>query len=124
MTGYTTEEVARLLVLPPAQIRSYPRAGFLPPARGARGDLRFTFQDLVLLKAAKGLLAARIPAGKIRGSLRRLKQQLPRGRALSELRITAEGHRVVERDEAIAWHPESGQLGPDFARAARAPRGG
>src|SRR2546430_7779459 len=90
MTGYTTEEVARLLGLSPAQIRSYTRAGFLSPARGGRGNLRFTFQDLVLLKAAKGLLAARIPAAKIRGSLRRLKQQLPRGRALSELRITAE----------------------------------
>src|SRR2546429_459474 len=122
MTGYTTEEVARLLGLSPAQIRSYTRAGFLSPARGGRGNLRFTFQDLVLLKAAKGLLAARIPAAKIRGSLRRLKQQLPRGRALSELRITAEGHRVVVRDEAIAWHPESGQLVLDFDVATLAQR--
>src|SRR2546426_6455955 len=122
MMGYTTEEVARLLGLSPAQIRSYTRAGFLSPARDARGNLRFTFQDLVLLKAAKGLLAARIPAAKIRGSLRRLKQQLPRGRALSELRITAEGHRVVVRDEAIAWHPESGQLVLDFDVATLAQR--
>src|SRR6266446_2966461 len=116
MTGYTTEEVARLLGLSPAQIRSYTRAGFLSPSRAARGELRFSFQDLVLLRAAKGLMAARIPAAKIRGSLRRLKQQLPRGRALSELRITAEGHRVVVRDEAIAWHPESGQLAAPLAR--------
>src|SRR6266851_2245726 len=122
MTGYTTEEVARLLGLSPAQIRSYTRAGFLSPARGGRGNLRFTFQDLVLLRAAKGLLAARIPAAKIRSSLRRLKQQLPRGRALSELRITAEGHRVVVRDEAIAWHPESGQLVLDFDVATLAQR--
>src|SRR2546423_4618296 len=122
MAGYRTEEVARPLGLPRAQIRSYPRAGFLSPARGARGDLRFTFQDLVLLKAAKGLLAARIPAGKIRGSLRRLKQQLPRGRALSEVRITAEGHRVVARDDAIAWNPESGQLVLDFDVATLAQR--
>src|SRR2546425_7489334 len=122
MMGYTTEEVARLLGLSPAQIRSYTRAGFLSPARDGRGNLRFTFQDLVLLKAAKGLMAARIPAAKIRGSLRRLKQQLPRGRALSELRITAEGHRVVARDEAIAWNPESGQLVLDFDVATLAQR--
>lgn len=122
MTGYTTEEVARLLGLSPAQIRSYTRAGFLSPARGARGDLRFSFQDLVLLKAAKGLMAARVPAAKVRGSLRRLKQQLPRGRALSELRITAEGHRVVARDGAVAWNPESGQLVLDFDVAALAHR--
>src|SRR5438094_3010474 len=122
MTGYTTEEVARLLGLSPAQIRSYPRAGFLSPARAARGQLRFAFQDLVLLRAAKGLLAARVPAAKIRGSLRRLKQQLPRGRALSELRITAEGHRVVARDGAVAWNPDSGQLVLDFDVARLAQR--
>jgi tetratricopeptide (TPR) repeat protein len=122
MTGYTTEEVARLLGLSPAQIRSYTRAGFLSPARGARGDLRFTFQDLVLLRAAKGLMAARIPAAQVRRSLRRLKQQLPRGRALSELRITAEGHRVVARDGAVAWNPESGQLVLDFDVARLAQR--
>src|SRR5206468_3839634 len=122
MTGYTTEEVARLLGLSPAQIRSYTRAGFLSPARAARGELRFAFQDLVLLRAAKGLMAARIPAAKIRGSLRRLKQQLPRGRALSELRITAEGHRVVARDGALAWNPDSGQLVLDFDVATLAER--
>jgi len=122
MTGYTTEEVAKLLGLSPAQIRIYTRAGFLSPARGARGELRFSFQDLVLLRAAKGLLAARIPASRIRGSLRRLKQQLPRGRALSELRITAEGHRVVARDGGVAWNPESGQLVLDFDVAALAQR--
>src|SRR6266699_2422399 len=122
MTGYTTEEVARLLGLSPAQIRSYTRAGFLSPARAARGELRFAFQDLVLLRAAKGLMAARIPAAKIRGSLRRLKQQLPRGRALSELRITAEGHRVVARDGALAWNPDSGQLVLDFDVASLAER--
>src|SRR5256714_429110 len=122
MTGYTTEEVARLLGLSPAQIRSYTRAGFLSPARAARGELRFAFQDLVLLRAAKGLMAARIPPAKIRGSLRRLKQQLPRGRALSELRITAEGHRVVARDGALAWNPDSGQLVLDFDVATLAER--
>src|SRR5205823_5987843 len=107
MTGYTTEEVARLLGLSPAQIRSYTRAGFLSPARSARGDLRFTFQDLVLLKAAKGLLAARIPAGKIRGSLRRLKQQLPPGLEPG----------VSEPDEARGAYRRALELDPDHADA-------
>src|SRR5256714_15572752 len=102
MTGYAAEEVARLLGLSPAQIRSYTRAGFLSPAR-AGGEFRFAFQDLVLLRAAKGLMAARIPAAKIRGSPRRLKQQLPPGRALPELRITAGGHRVGARARRRGW---------------------
>src|SRR5207237_10334332 len=114
MPGYTTEEVARLLGLSPAQIRSYTRAGFLSPARAARGELRFAFQDLVLLRAAKGLMAARIPAAKIRGSLRRLKQQLPRGRALSELRITAGGHRGGVRDGGLGGATDWGEVVIDF----------
>jgi tetratricopeptide (TPR) repeat protein len=122
MTGYTTEEVAKLLGLSAAQIRSYTRAGFLAPARDRRGGLRFSFQDLVLLRAAKGLIAARIPPAKIRASLRRLKQQLPRGRPLSELRITAEGHRIVARDGGVTWNPESGQTVLDFDVASLAER--
>jgi tetratricopeptide (TPR) repeat protein len=122
MTGYTLEDVARLLGLSTSQIRSYTRAGFLSPAAGPRGEPRFSFQDLVLLRAAKGLMAARIPQAAIRRSLRRLRQQLPRGRALSELRITAEGDEIVVRDGGVAWSPESGQLVLDFQVAALAQR--
>src|SRR4029077_1878281 len=104
MTGYTTEEVARLLGLSPAQIRSYTRAGFLSPARAAGGEFRFAFQDLVLLRAAKGLMAARIPASQIRGSLRRLKQQLPRGRAPPGLSLNAQEPRGDHRDARASAH--------------------
>jgi tetratricopeptide (TPR) repeat protein len=120
--GYTTQDVARLLSLTPAQIRSWTRAGFLTPARGPRGEPRFAFQDLVLLRAAKGLMAARVPAASIRRSLKTLKQQLPRGRALSELRITAEGDEIVARDGALAWEPDSGQVVLDFTTAQLAQR--
>lgn len=122
MQGYTTEEAARLVGLSVSQVRSYARAGFLEPERSLRGEPRFTFRDLVLLRAAKDLMAARIPAARIRRSLRRLKQQLPRGRALSELRLTAEGHDIVVRDGAVAWAPDSGQLVLDFSTAPLARR--
>lgn len=122
MTGYLTQDVSRIVGLPVAQVRSFTRAGFLTPARGARGEPRFDFQDLVLLRAAKGLMAAKVPAARIRRALRKLKQQLPRGRALSELRITAEGHDVVVRDGGVAWSPDSGQLVLDFSVASLAQR--
>jgi tetratricopeptide (TPR) repeat protein len=120
--GYTAQDVARLLGLTPAQTGSWTRAGFLTPARGPRGEPRFAFQDLVLLRAAKGLMAARVPAASIRRSLKKLKQQLPRGRALSELRITAEGDEIVARDGALAWEPDSGQVVLDFTTAQLAQR--
>jgi len=80
------------------------------------------FQDLVLLRAAKGLMAARVPPAAIRRALKRLKAQLPRGRPLSEVRITAEGHDVVARDGGVAWSPSSGQLVLDFDVATLAHR--
>ncbi len=77
-----------------------------------------------MLRAAKGLVAARIPARRIRTALRRLKQQLPAGRALSELRIIAEGDRIVATDGVAAWNPESGQLQLDFSVAELASKTG
>ncbi len=69
------------------QVRSYARAGFLEPDRGSRGEYRFSFQDLVLLRTAKGLMAARIPPRKVRRALCKLKRQLPSGRPLSGVQI-------------------------------------
>ncbi len=122
MKSYSTTDVARLLGLSAGQVRSRARAGVLAPDRGPRGALRFSFQDLVLLRTAKALAVARIPPRRIRRALRRLVEQLPRGRSLSELRITAEGDRVVVRDGQATWQPDSGQLLLDFTVAELATR--
>jgi tetratricopeptide (TPR) repeat protein len=115
MKGYTSRDVAKLLGLTVAQVRTFARDGFLTPGRGARGELQFSFQDLVILRTAKGLVAARIPTRRIRRALRKLRLELPRGRSLAELRIVAEGDRIVVSDGYTAWNPESGQLRLDFA---------
>src|SRR2546426_1106105 len=101
MKGYSSRDVARLLSLTVAQVRGFARDGFLTPApgRGARRKLQFSFQDLVILRTAKALVAARIPARRIRRALKTLRQQLPRGRSLAELRIVAEGDRIVRSEE-------------------------
>jgi len=117
MKGYSSQDVARLLGLTVAQVRGFARDGFLTPGpgRGARRKLQFSFQDLVILRTAKALVAARIPARRIRGALKNLRHQLPRGRSLAELRIVAEGDRIVVSDGTTAWNPESGQTHLDFA---------
>lgn len=107
-------EVAALLGLTAAQIRSYVRAGFVSPEMGPRGELLFSFQDLVLLRTAKALAAARIPLRRIRIALENLQEQLPQGQPLTGVRISAQGHHVVARDGGEAWHPESGQTLLDF----------
>ncbi|MGH7699945.1 MAG: helix-turn-helix domain-containing protein, partial [Gemmatimonadales bacterium] len=122
MTGYTARDVAKLLGLTVAQVRAFARDGLFTPARASRGAYRFSFQDLVILRTAKGLAAAKIPTRRIRRALRQLRRALPRGRSLAELRITAEGDRVVVHDGQSAWNPESGQLQLDFHVAELATR--
>jgi tetratricopeptide (TPR) repeat protein len=114
MGGYTAREAARLLDLTVAQIRGYVRAGFLSPERGPRGELRFNFQDLVLLRTAKALVKARIPSRRVRAALRSLLEQLPEGRPLSGVHVMAEGDRIIVRDGDEVWNPESGQRLFDF----------
>lgn len=122
MKSYTTRDVARLLGQSEAQVRSQARVGYLAPDRGPRNAYRFSFQDLVLLRAAKSLREARVAPRRIRRALRTLVRQLPAGRSLSALRISSEGTRVVVRDGSETWNPESGQLLFDFSVAELAQR--
>ncbi len=112
--GYSTREVASLLGLSPVQVRACVRAGFVTPQTGPHGEMVFSFQDLVLLRTAKSLLAAHIPRRRIGAVLQRLHVQLPQGRPLTGVRISAQGGTVVARDGGDAWQPESGQTLLDF----------
>lgn len=117
MRGYGTGDVAQILGLSPAQVRGYVRSGFLKPERGGHGDYRFSFEDLVFLRTAKGLLEARIGPRRVRRALAKLREQLPEGRRLTGLRVTAEGSRIVVADGSERWQPESGQALLDFGVA-------
>jgi tetratricopeptide (TPR) repeat protein len=115
--SYTVREVAAMLGLTPAQIRAFATEGFLSPERGTRGELRFGFHDLILLRTAGELSSAHIPQRKVRRVLQRLRDQLPKGASLTGVRIAADGDRVVVRDGGSIWNPESGQSLFDFAVA-------
>jgi tetratricopeptide (TPR) repeat protein len=112
-TGYSARDAAGVVGLSVEQVRAYVRSGFLAPTRGPRQELRFTFADLVLLRAAKGLVEARIPSRRVRAALRRLREQLP-DRPLTGVHISADGDRVVVSDGGARWQPESGQFLLDF----------
>src|SRR3954447_5911154 len=116
-SGYSTKDVAALLGLSTDQVRSYVRAGFLAPRQGPRGEYYFSFQDLILLRTAKALIAARVPRRRIRLALQNLREQLPENRPLTGVRISAQGHHVVVRDGLTVWNPESGQAVFDFELA-------
>lgn len=120
---FRTAEVARILGVSAARVRGIVRAGLCRPSRHGRA-LEFSFQDLVLLRAAHGLLRAAIPPRRVRHALTELATQLPPDRPLSGVRIYADGRRVVARDGGTAWQPDGGQVVfafevDELARAAR-----
>jgi tetratricopeptide (TPR) repeat protein len=110
MTDFSTHEVAKILGLPDSKIRSCARAALLAPARGPGGRLRWSFQDLLLLKTTRGLLEARVPARRIRRMLASLRRQLPDDQALSSVSVYADGRRAIAWDGTARWQPDSGQF--------------
>lgn len=113
-TPYTLKSIEAMLGISPGIVRSLVRAGFVSPARGARNELRFSFQDVVLLRTAHALRAAKVGPRTILRSLRQLRRSLPAELPLTGLRVTAVGNTVVVREGDVQWEPDSGQLLIDF----------
>lgn len=114
MQTYTLRDAATLLGLSHRVILRLVASGYVNPARGPRREYRFSFPDMVLLRAAQGLQAAQIPERRIVRSLRLLRESLPAQMPLTGLRIAAIGHDVVVRDGGAPWQAESGQMLFDF----------
>ena len=98
-----------MLRLSRSTIRTLVRAGFVSPSRGPRNAWLFSFQDLIVLRTAQALVAARVPARRISRSMKDLRKRLPAAMPLSGLSIGAEADRVVVREGASRWRPDSGQ---------------
>ncbi len=108
---YTLKDVAQLFGISETRLRYWERTDFV--VRSARiGRRRFyTFQDLITVRAAKELLHKGVPLRNVRRSVAALSKSLPHvARPLSSLRIYAEGHNVIVKDESKAFDPVTGQL--------------
>ena len=106
---YGVPDVERLLRIPRETIRALVSAGFVTPARGERNALRFSFQDLIVLRTAQSLVAAQVPARRINKALKSLRAKLPASMPLSGLSIGAVGDQVVVKEGGSRWQAESGQ---------------
>jgi tetratricopeptide (TPR) repeat protein len=114
MHRYGVREVQKLLRLPRSTIRALVDAGFVAPERGPRNAWLFSFQDLVVLRAAQTLTAAKVPPRRITRSVRELRRHLPDAMPLSGLSICAVGDRVVVKERGTRWQAESGQYLLEF----------
>lgn len=114
MQRYGVREVERLLRLSRSTVRALIRAGFVTPSRGPRRSWQFSFQDLIVLRTAQALAAAKVPRKRITRSVKDLRRHLPASMPLSGLSICAVADRVVVREGRSRWQAESGQYLLEF----------
>jgi tetratricopeptide (TPR) repeat protein len=112
---FTRREVAKLLGVSDARLRSLDRAKIVSPS-GQKGKVRaYTFQDLIALRATRELLQHRIRLRDVAKAIGVLRATLPRvTRPLQELRIVGDGRRVIVRSDAGSFEPLTGQMVLDF----------
>ncbi len=112
---FSGTEIARLLELTPARLRTLDRAGVVSPTGRRRGRRAYTFSDLIALRTAQTLLAQRVRLRDVTRAISALKRTLPRvTRPLQELRIVSDGQRVVVHSQDGAFEPLTGQMVLDF----------
>lgn len=109
MQSYSVRDVERVLRLSRGTIRGLIHVGFVKPVRGAKREYRFSFQDLIVLRAASALIQAKVSRRRIRSSLEDLRKHLPEEAPLSGLSICAVGDRVVVREGKSHFQVDNGQ---------------
>jgi tetratricopeptide (TPR) repeat protein len=111
---YSLRSLQSLLGVSKSVLTGLIDAGFVQPTRGRRNELRFTFQDVVVLRTAFQLQSAKIASRKILRALAKLKAELPDELPLSGIRITAVGDSVAVKTGLAQWDAVSGQHLLDF----------
>ena len=108
MHEYTSADLTRLFHLSGALVRSLGRAGYITSLEDD-GPTSFSFQDLLILRTAGALKAAKIADAKITAALGNIRSTLPPGAVLTSLALGASGKDLVVREEAQTWALNSGQ---------------
>jgi len=106
MQEYSLADLKRLFGLPPALIRKLGEAGCITqPA--PRGTSQYTFQDLLVLRVASALKAAKISSAKIAAALEQIRAVLPAGQ-VPTIALAATGKDIAVREGSREWEA-SGQ---------------
>jgi len=107
--SFSRREVRRLLGLRENRLQSWERKGLVAKLEA------YTWQDLLALRSLQTLRRNRVPAERIRQAMAALRSKLAEvTNPLRELRLVAEGRRVVVLVNGQRMEPVSGQLLLDF----------
>lgn len=108
---FRSKEVVEILGVTRRQLQYWAQTDLVRPSQRTRGGHhRYTFEDLVALKATARLIEAGVSVQRIRKSVRALRQLLPSvERPLSELVLVATGDVVLVFRDQTVFEALSGQ---------------
>lgn len=108
---FPARDVAQILGVTRRQLQYWAKTDLVHPSHRTRGGHhRYTFRDLVALKAAKRLIDAGVSVQRIRKSIGALEQILPSvAHPLAELVLVATGDVVLVLRDGSAFEAVSGQ---------------
>jgi DNA-binding transcriptional MerR regulator len=108
---YRSREVSQILGLSRRQLQYWAQTDLVRPSTlTAGGHHRYSFQDLVALKAARRLIDAGVSVQRIRSSIQTLRNLLPSvHQPLAELVLVATGDVVLVFREGAVFDAVSGQ---------------
>jgi DNA-binding transcriptional MerR regulator len=108
---YASRDVVQILGISRRQLQYWSQTDLVvPSAKTPGGHSRYTFEDLVALKAVKRLIDAGVSVQRIRNSIRALRKVLPTTRRpLTELILVATGDVVLAFRNGTAFDAISGQ---------------
>jgi DNA-binding transcriptional MerR regulator len=108
---FRTRDVIQILGVTRRQLQYWSQTGLVTPSTQTPGGHgRYTFEDLVALKAAKRLIDAGVSVQRIRKSIAALQKILPTvRRPLAELVLVATGDVVLAFRDGAAFDAVSGQ---------------
>jgi len=108
MHEYSRAELRRLFGLPASLMEALARARYIPPT-AVRGKTRYTLQDLVILRTASALKAAKISTPKITAALGNIRAAMAPGSMLTALALAASGKDLMVREGSTVWEAASRQ---------------
>ena len=108
---FRTRDVVEILGISRRQLQYWAKTDLIAPsAQTPGGHGRYSFEDLVALKAAKRLIDAGVSVQRIRKSIRALRRTLPAvERPLTELILVATGDVLLAFKDGTAFDAISGQ---------------
>jgi len=106
---FSTRAAARILAISPDRIRYWVRRSLVKPVSRGR-QMRFNFDDLLVMRLAKDLLPQRHHLDPVRRCLERVRGMFGPARPVTSLRLANHDGQIVVRDGNVMVDAMTGQL--------------